>query len=62
MKRNKEKAKSDYCRSAWVRRFLFLFLLVFSAPDLFSQTTEHVILVIIDGARYSETLGDPQAQ
>jgi len=62
MKRNKEKAKSNYYRSVWVWRFLFLFLLVFCAPDLFSQTTEHVILVIIDGARYSETLGDPQAQ
>jgi len=42
--------------------FQFVFILLhifFSTVTLFPQSDKHVILVIIDGARYSETLGDP---
>lgn len=42
---------------------LFLIIAVLSTAALHAQPVQqHVILVIIDGARYSETLGDPLAQ
>ena len=42
--------------------FLYGLLIFIPAHKIFSQTTSNVILVIIDGARYSETLGDPHAR
>jgi hypothetical protein len=39
-----------------------IFMLFLFSPSAFSQSSRHVILIIIDGARYSETLGDSTAQ
>jgi hypothetical protein len=41
------------------RILIWLALIVFPVTCLFAYQTEHVILVIIDGLRYTEGLGDP---
>jgi hypothetical protein len=57
----KEKRKTPaghaVCRRLFLLSVLSSFVIVFS----YSQTY-HVVLVIIDGARYTETLGDPLGQ
>ncbi len=43
-----------------INKFIFITLIVsISTVNIFAQRDNHVIMVIIDGARYSETLGDP---
>ncbi|MBM4118948.1 hypothetical protein FJ251_14675, partial [bacterium] len=42
-----------------MRRALALLLLVLLAAPAWGYQTERVVLVIIDGLRYSEGLGDP---
>jgi len=45
-----------------IKKFVLIILIVsISTVKIFAQIDNHVILVIIDGARYSETLGDPDA-
>lgn len=41
---------------------LTICILLFLSGVLLSQSTENVIIVVIDGARYSETFGDPLHQ
>ncbi|MCX6173380.1 MAG: T9SS type A sorting domain-containing protein [Ignavibacteriales bacterium] len=43
-----------------IKKFVLITLIVsISTVKIFAQRDNHVIMVIIDGARYSETLGDP---
>ena len=45
-----------------MKRFLSLLLLLFLVYSLSAQQTRHVLVVVIDGVRYSETFGDPAHQ
>jgi len=38
---------------------IIVFILLFSIKVIKSQSTDKIVIVIIDGARYTETLGDP---
>lgn len=42
--------------------FLLLFLMIIRGGNLYSQQTENVVIAVIDGARYTETFGDPTHQ
>ncbi len=41
-----------------MRKLFFLCLTIFLFARLYAQHTEHVVIAVIDGARYTETFGD----
>jgi hypothetical protein len=45
-----------------MKRIFAIFLLLVLAEVLLAQQTRYVIIAVIDGARYSETFGDPSHQ